>query len=230
MKRPERPGAVLVVAILQICFGSLGLCGSLCGGGAQLAGGAKVFTPPAGAQAQPDVEGMMRARVPYYTAMEYGGAVLGLIAGTVMLVSAIGLLKLRPWARYLTIGYACYNIVSSIFGFIFSLTVTLPVMREVWAEMRADPKLPPQAVSVMNITETITTAMIYASFIFLVYPIALLVVMFLPHVKAAFRPAPLQPRTDEGPDEEFDDDATEEVPPGETPDAPREDGVQPGEG
>jgi hypothetical protein len=225
MKRPERPSAVLVVAILQICFGSLGLLGSLCGGGAQLAGGSQVFTPPAGAQAPPDVDEMMSARVPYYTAFQAGGAVLGLISGTVMIVSAIGLLKLRPWARHLTIGYACYDIVSLILNFIFSVTVSLPVMNEVWAEMRADPKFPAQAAPIMNITETLTTALIYAYPVFLVYPIALLVVMFLPHVREAFRPVPLRPADKE----ELDDEsvaAGEEAAP---PDAPREEGVQPGE-
>jgi hypothetical protein len=229
MKRPERPSAVLVVAILQICFGSLGLLGSLCGGGMQLAGGAKMFAPPPGAQAPPDVEGMMRAKVPYYMAVQYGGLALGLVSGTVMVVGAIGLLKVRPWGRHLTIGYACYNIVSSILGFIFTMTVTRPIMKEVWAELRADPKLPPQAANVLSMTETFTSFFIYASLVFLVYPISLLIVMFLPHVREAFHPTAPGPVDEEFEDEGFDDEGDGAIRPGEAPAPPREEPIQPGE-
>jgi hypothetical protein len=235
MRRPERPSAVLVVAILQICFGSLALLGSLCGGGLQLAGGARMFAPPPGAQAPPDVEGMIRARVPYYTAMQYGGAILGTIAGAVMIISAIGLLKMRPWARGLTIGYACYNIISTIVSFVFALTVTLPVTKELFEEMRADPKFPPQMGNFMTMMESMTRVITYASLAFLAYPIALLIVMFLPHVREAFRAA-AHPRPDdeEYEDEDYDDEADaagkEAAARGETPSAaPPEERIQPGE-
>jgi hypothetical protein len=180
---------VLVVAVLQICFGSLALLGNLCNGGLQLAGGNKAFVPAGSPQAaqQPDVEGMMRARMPHYELMIYGGEALGLIAGTVMVVSGVGLIKMRRWARWLTIGYACYNVASTIIGFIFALTFSLPLTREILAQARADPKLPPQGAFILNMTETITTAALYATLLFLAYPIALLIVMFRPHVRAAFR-------------------------------------------
>jgi hypothetical protein len=217
MKRPERPSSVLVVAILQIAFGSLGLLFSLCGGAMQLAGGAKVFAPPGGAQAVgPDVEGMIRARVPYYDTWQAGGLALGVLSGAVMLVSGIGLLRMRSWARRVTIGYAFYNIVVTIVNFVFALTVTAPVMREVLAEVRADPKLPPQAVSIINLTETFATVGTYAGLALLAYPIILLAVMFFPHVREAFRAAALPPaREEEDGDQEYDDEpGDEESPPG----------------
>jgi hypothetical protein len=214
MRKPERPSSVLVVAILQIGFGSLVLLSNLCAGAIQLGGGAKMFAPPAGAQAAPDVDGMIRARVPYYDAWQAGGVALGVVAGTVMLVSGIGLLRMRPWARKVTIGYACYNIVSTIANFVFAVTVTAPVMKEVLEEMRADPKLPPQAAGVITMTEMIGKIGTYSSLAFLAYPVILLAIMFFPHVRAAFRAASLPPAKDEDlADEEYDDEPGEEESP-----------------
>jgi hypothetical protein len=215
---------VLVVAILQILFGSLGLLFGLCGGAIQLGGGAKMFTPPGAQAAGPDVEGMIRARVPYYDAWQAGGVVLGIAAGAVMLVSGIGLLRMRSWARKVTIGYACYNIVVTIANFVFALTVTAPIMKEVMAEIRADPKLPPQAVSVINMTETFTTIGTYSGLVLLAYPIILLAVMFFPHVREAFRAAALPPAKDEEDgDWEYDDEPDdEESPPGAAGEEPGE--------
>jgi hypothetical protein len=206
-----------VVAILQILFGSLGLLFSLCGGAIQLAGGSKIFAPPGGAQAAgPDVEGMIRARVPFYEAWQIGGLALGVAAGAVMLVSGIGLLRMRPWARKVTIGYACYNILATIANFVFALVVTAPLMKEIFAELRADPKLPPQAVSVLNLTETFATIGTYTNLVFLAYPIILLAVMFFPHVRAAFRAASLPPaKEEEDGDEDYDEEPGDEKgPPG----------------
>ncbi len=202
MKKPERPSSVLVIAILQICFGSLGLLFNLCGGAMQAAGGAKMFAPPPGAAAQapPDVEAMMQARVPYYKAYQMSALALGVVAGAVMLVGGIGLVKMRPWARPLTIGYACYNIVITIVGFVMNVIVNGPVMKEVYAELRKDPNIARMG-GLMDITEAAATIMAYGSLVLLVYPIVLLTVMFLPSVREAFRAA-----GSPGPDEEAYDD------------------------
>jgi hypothetical protein len=201
-----RPSSVFVLGILQLVFGILTLLGSVCGGGLQLAGGSKLFAPPPGAQAPPDTEAMIRARLPYYGAIQYAGLGLGVVVGTVMVVSGLGLINMRPWARGLTIGYACYNIVSGIIGFIFNLTVYLPVMRDVFAELRADPKFPPQAAGILSMTETFTSAVMYFSLAFLAYPVVLLVFMFAPHVRAAFRGEPERRDDEGGADEAWPDD------------------------
>ncbi len=157
MKRPYRPSAVMVVAIMQITFGALGLLSNLCNVGIQAAGGTKAFTPPAGAAGPqtPDVEAMLRARVPHYDLFVYGQLTVSLIACTVMIVSGVGLLRLRPWARRVTIGYAFYNIAMTVFGVVFALLVTRPLMEDYFAQLRADPKLPPAAVPTLNMTEAI---------------------------------------------------------------------------
>ncbi len=235
MRAPDRPSVVLVVAILQICFGSLGLVGSLCGGAIQLAGGAKAFTPqpPPGAKApaQPDVEAIMRKRMPYYGAIQGGQIALSIVSGSVMLISGIGLLKMRPWARKVTIGYACYNILMTIAGVVFAVTVSVPAMKDAFEEMRADPNMA-GAGPMIGMMESAATAGAYVSLILVVYPITLLVIMFLPHVREAFAIAALPPgKEDDYGDEDFDDDDYDDrrgkAPPGEAPRAGREEGIQP---
>ncbi|HKI37945.1 MAG TPA: hypothetical protein VKA46_39185 [Gemmataceae bacterium] len=225
MKRPNRPAIVLVMAILQIIFGSLGLLGNLCTGGIQLAGGSKAFAVQGGPQqpAAPDVEAMMKAKVPHYELMLYGGLVLGLISGTVMIVSGAGLIRMRPWARRLTIGYAFYNIASVILGVVYYFLVTRDLLKDLFAQMKADPNLPPQSKAVVDMTETITSLTPFLQLIFLVYPIALLVILFLPDVRAAFRGAKLGSAEERPEDDDFEDDFDDES------DGPGEEGIRPDE-
>jgi hypothetical protein len=213
MKRPNRPAIVVVMAIMQIVFGSLGLLRGLCGVGLQLAGGAKAFAVPAGPQQPqvPDVDALLRAKIPHYELMQYGQLALGVLSGTVMILSGVGLLRLRPWGRRLTIGYACYNIAMTILGVVFFYAVSKQVMEEIFANMQADPKLPPQAKTALGITEAFATLTPLLQIGLLVYPIALLVVMFLTDVRKAFRgpgtgTAEEPVEDDEDDEEEFEDD------------------------
>lgn len=188
--RRYRPGSVLVVAILQIAFGALNLLEKLCGLGFQLAGGNKIFAPPGSPQAaqQPDVEGFLREKLPYYDAMRYGGMALGLVVGTVMIVSGVGLLKMRRWGRRMTIGYACYSILRTILSIVFAFIVAVPLMREFVARELEKPNLPaPQAMALKWMDTSFTIATYVPLLRSLSYPIVVLIVMFLPHVRAEFR-------------------------------------------
>jgi hypothetical protein len=204
-----RPSSVLVVAILQIVFGALALLLNVCGGGFQLAGGNKVFMPQGNPQAaqqqqfQDDLENMLKERAPYYQATQYGGLVLGLAAAAVMIASGIGLLKMRRWGRWLAIGYACYSIASTILYMVYALTVTLPIMREFVAQERLKPNLPPAQAMALNMMDTMATAAAFVPLVFLAYPVVLLIVLFLPQVRAAFREEPAE-RAEEDDDEPLD--------------------------
>jgi hypothetical protein len=176
---------------------------------------------PAGAPAAaqpPDVEALMRAKVPHYELMLYGGLALGLTACTVMLVSGIGLLKMRPWARWATVGYACYNILSTIVGFVFALLVTVPLMNEIFEEEAKKANVPPQAAGMFNMMAAMSKTMVYVQLILLAYPIVLLVAMFLPSVREAFRGRP-----SDDVEEDFDDEEPEPE-----ADTPRDHDEEPG--
>jgi hypothetical protein len=103
MKR-ERPASVLVLAILQIVFGSLCFMLTTCGGVAQFAGGNKMFKPAQAQGAPKDdpeekLEKLMEQKVPAYKAVQVAQLGLGILLSVALLVSGIGLLKLRPLQR-----------------------------------------------------------------------------------------------------------------------------------
>jgi hypothetical protein len=134
---------------------------------------------------------------------------------------------MRPWARWLTIGYACYYIVSTIIGVVFAFLVTVPIMKELFEDMRADPNIPPAAWRILNMTETIATLTPYFQLFLLVYPLALLLVLFMPDVRAAFRGEP----ADHAEDEDFDDEDealdVEGIQPGDGAVKPQDKAIQP---
>jgi hypothetical protein len=220
MKKPYRPSAVLVVAILQITFGALALLCTLCGA-FQVVGGNKLLMPAGNPQAaqqqqfQDDMERTLEEKVPHYQLVQYSNLVLGPLAGAVMIVSGIGLLKMRRWGRWLTIGYACYNIVSGILSFIFTITYTIPAMREfVEAESRK-PNLPPGQGPALSMTGMMASGIAYGTLALMIYPIGLLIVMFMPDVRAAFRGQAPALKDESG--EEEEDLGDEDDAPGEEP-------------
>jgi hypothetical protein len=176
MNRVNRPSAVLVIAILQIVFGVLGLLGRVYSGGVLLAG----------APQQPELEVLLRQWVPHHEKILYGGIVLGLISCAVMIVSGTGLLGMRRWARPLTIGYVFYNIAITVAGVVYAFVVTGPAMRVILAQMRSDATPSQQSLADLKLAETMVAVGPFLQLVFLVYPLALLIVLFLPDVRAAF--------------------------------------------
>jgi hypothetical protein len=95
--------------------------------------------------------------------------------------------------------------------------------------MGKDPKLQ-QLGGFITMMQSITSLSAYGPLLLLVYPVALLLVMFLPTVRDAFRAAasPVAEDEEEYDDEEYED-GEEEARPGPPPTAGPEDGIQPGE-
>src|SRR5262249_41870247 len=146
------------------------------------------------------------------------GLVLMPLAGAAMLASGIGLLKMRGWARWLTIGYACYNILSTILSVIYQVTYVVPAMDEFIAKEAQKPNLPPGQGAGLNMAGSVTAAAAFFPLLLLVYPAALLIVMYLPSIRAAFAGLPERPAEELLDDDGFDDE--DEPPP--------EEGFRPG--
>lgn len=187
----KRPTPVLVIAILHFTFGGLSLFFGLCGLGAQLAMQAKVFpqppSPPPGrpqAPTQDDIQKYMDQRIPHHQAMLYGGIIFDLCLSVLMIIAGLGLIQMRSWGRILSIGYACLSIVQKLVGIIYAFLVTLPVMNEFLDTLTNQAPETVIFVKTMRITITMTPILQLS---YLVYPIVVLVVMYLPTVSAAFR-------------------------------------------
>ncbi len=179
-----RPTAVLVIAVLHLVGGSLGLFGAVCGGSMQLAGGSRMFASGAQAKQQAELQERMESQLPGYKVLQYGGMGAGLVLSLLMLGGGLGLLGMKPWARTLSMIYAVLSILNHIFTLIYSLAFTLPAMRTALAEERAQN---PQLAPMVAMIETVMTGGLFIGFLFIIYPIVVLIIMLRPSIAAAFR-------------------------------------------
>jgi uncharacterized ion transporter superfamily protein YfcC len=116
---------------------------------------------------------------PFYAFWIHATIPLGLLSFVLLLVSGIGLLRMHPWARKLSIGYGVYGIVggaaATVINFIF---VVLPLFAK--ASFTDYGYIAPTALGA-----EIGTVILGLSA--LIYPVILIVFMTRPHIAAAFR-------------------------------------------
>jgi len=201
--RRERPAAVLVMGILNLVFGGLGLAYYLCCGGlAMLLFSllSKVAIP--GGNPISSFPKIMDKNVPGFIEFFIAAAVVKVILAICLIVAGFGLLTMKSWGRYLSIFYAIVTIITVIGGQAFQMAYVNPRMpgfiREWEAEMMriqqaqgggkiaARPAPTPAPVPL----GTNPSGSVFGLVIGSAYSIALLIVMFLPHVIAAFAGVP----------------------------------------
>jgi len=187
----------MVIAILQLVFGGIGL---LCWDPIaifMLVSGSKANTmmaPPAAqgapnpAELQEKIEKLTAERVPYHKTITFGSTIVVSPAlGLAMIASGIGLLWMKTWGRILAILYALAGIVMKIATAIITIMV-IPAMKEVMQEfLSKDPKVAQATQSVTQMMPTIMYMGVFFSLFTMVYPVLVLVLMFLPSTKAALR-------------------------------------------
>lgn len=205
----ERPVVVLVFAILNIVFGSLGSLCSGCNG--VMVGFAQGMLSAAG-------PGMRIPPIPsdvmVISIAEY---VIEFCLSVPLIFAGIGLLGMKVWARRLSIALSVCGILLSLVSPAITIGYKNPRM-EKWQKelqeqlargqqgrgMQQPPNFyqPPQMEALQTIGALMVPTLLMA------YAIALLVVMFLPQVTAAFAGRPIQRRLDW--DREPDDERSEE--------------------
>jgi len=195
MKRPpvsQRPTAVIVLAILNFIFGSLGLASVLCGGLYILFLWFVMSMAPKdpGFQDMLDFYGALFSAVgiPFMIA----STILYIILLILLILGGIGLLLLRPWARWLCMGYSIFEILRAIGGTIYSILVinpaTIQAMAEFNEKMSRRTKGPPMP---MIFSEgMVDVCSILGAVIWMIFPTATLIILLLPRVRAAFTQAP----------------------------------------
>src|SRR6516162_6328253 len=142
--RRQRTTPILVIAILHLVGGSLGLLSSLCGIGSLLmmntlgSTSPPTLAPPTfpvrpGQPAQlaplPGANELMKYlqdNVPGYRAFTIGSLALSFLLDIMLITAGIGLLKVQPWARWLSVVYAPISIVNRIGSFVYQLIWVLP--------------------------------------------------------------------------------------------------------
>lgn len=187
----KRPTAVLVMAILNMVFGGLALACSLCVG-IGIAFVAVAISQPNAAHDPKirDVKDMfesMNREIPLLMPYLIGNMVFDVIMAIALVVAGIGLLKMRPWARLTSIVYAVLKIAAQVGGLVFTYAYLNPAT-ERWqqnflarhGQVQAQPGPFGNNPLVQGVAGLIGTVFAIA------YAVALLIVMFLPHIRAAF--------------------------------------------
>ena len=164
----QRPTLVTVFGILNMVFGVLGVLGMV---------GTLVMFAFMESSDNPAIKAMKENA--NYAAWLKLNIPLGLLACAVLIVAGIGLLKLKNWARKLSIGYAVYAIVFGIVGIVVNYLFLIRPMLENAARQRG-----PEAFG-----STVGAISGSVGGLFgLIYPVFLLVMMTRPNIVAAFRP------------------------------------------
>jgi hypothetical protein len=166
---------VTTIAIFQLVFGALGLACDLLGlvGQAASLGG-----PGAGQTAQ--IEKDMEAALPYYKPVGFAFLGVDLLLSVLMLVSGLGLLQRQPWGRPVTIGYAVLSIINRLIATAYNAFLVMPVMKDALAKHGGANA---QAAGILSAA---TGVGLFIGFLFILYPIIVLIVMARPDVKALF--------------------------------------------
>jgi len=136
---PRRPTGVIVIAILNIVLGAFGLLGGLCAL-TVLPALQSAMPQPAGGKDVPNVGKMIQDELekqdPNNKTVSTGQLGLGLLLGLGMIVGAIGLLKLQPWGRTLTMAVAALELLIGLVGLGYAVAVTLPATERALTNVR----------------------------------------------------------------------------------------------
>jgi hypothetical protein len=188
----KRPTAVLVMAILNFVIGGGGFLCSLCNG-IGVAFLALLVNQP-GMANDPDIRELrevfssMMQHVPLFMPFAISSTVAGLLMNILLIVAGIGLLKMGRWGRTLCIVYGVVQILIEIGELVFRIVYLNPAIEQ-WNRNFAAPHGPmrAQANNPFLSNPAANSAIEVVGTIFgMAYAIALLIIMFLPHVSAAF--------------------------------------------
>jgi len=163
----QRPTSVTVFGILNIVFAALAILG--------LIGSIALFFMPAGNN---PVIKIIHENAAYAAWLKIS-IPLGLLSCSALLAAGIGLLRLKSWARALSIAYAIYAIVFGIIGPVVNFFFIIRPMLEQARQQQGS-----EAAGAIGgvIGGTI------GGCLGVIYPVLLLIFMLRPTVVAAFNP------------------------------------------
>jgi hypothetical protein len=171
------------MAILNFIFGGIWLVMLVCSGVILVVASSLVGSFPRMPNAPDPTEQMtvMVERIPGFVPFTVVSLTLGVLVCLLLIVSGVGLLKMRLWGRWLCVAYACLSILYTLMSTVFTLVFYNPVMAEYQQEVARKYR-----GAVTTSPEMLNAVSVVAAVAYLVYPVVILIVMFLPSVSAAF--------------------------------------------
>jgi uncharacterized protein YneF (UPF0154 family) len=187
---PNRTTPVLVIAICHFVFGGLGLFCNVCSGVGRLAGDANPLRQLADqnmrdkAERQQANERIKAVKLPGYRFYTSFNVVMSWVLSAAMVAAGFGLLNVKPWGHWLSTGYGIASILCGLVVLFYGIFYLNPLEMEL---LRNNP--PPAGLNQQQTKEILEAVGPLASAgpcCLMIYPIAVLVVMFLPSTLAAF--------------------------------------------
>jgi hypothetical protein len=181
------PARVTVIAILHFVFGGLGVVQGICAGGMMASGMNQMLISggPQGTRQRELFQEMQAAieSAPGYHLSQYTSLAGDLLISIIMIVSGVGLLRMQPWGRSLSILYATLSIALKIFALIYALGFSMPAINK-FIEMNPQSAQEVQLLFTMMRMITIMTPIFLL--LYMIYPAIVLIIMLMPSTKAAF--------------------------------------------
>jgi hypothetical protein len=165
----QRPTSITVFGILNIVFAAFGFFAVLA---------SVMLFAVTGTNSNNPVIQLIQDNPAYAAYLKFSIG-LGLVVCAALLVAGIGLLKMKPWARMLSIIYGVFGIISVIINSIANYYFLVQPMLE-----KAHNEQGPEAAGVMGGA----IGSMFGGCFGIIYPVLLLVFMNLPKVAAAFNP------------------------------------------
>jgi hypothetical protein len=203
----------MVIAILHFVFGGLGLLMTVCGGVGQMAGGNAMMAGGGGGQATKqqkvaeDFQKAMQADSPAAQAVSYGELGFDVMLSLLMIISGVGLLRMQPWGRILSILYAILSIAFKVFVIVYTMAFVIPTLNTF---VSGYPDKDAQVTAMLQVMQVMMIILlVVVPVVTMIYPIIVLVIMLRPRIAAAFRgeavgPPPEEDYRDPGPEDRYD--------------------------
>jgi hypothetical protein len=190
----SRPGsgAVTTIAILHFVGGGLGLLQSFCRGANAFflyqIGTGNMPAGPVGPGQRLPLELALFSKAPGFFASQVAMTGVGLVLDVLLIIAGIGLLSRKSWARWGSVGYGVLSLIFKLIIIVYWIAVVAPVIGKLEAEEAGKIKqdqMGQQQLHVEARTLQITQPAILG--VLMIYPIVVILVMFMPSVKRYFQ-------------------------------------------
>lgn len=190
----QRPTSVTVMAILNMVFGGINLVSLLCVGAALLilvlVLNSLASSTSREAREFREVFESLQREAPWMVWFLVALIAVSLIFSAVLFFSGLGLWRLRPWGRTASIVYALVTIVVQVGMVAFQIVLLNPAMsrwQQALLSRQSGPGTPPPYNPMAGNEVVNNASAVLGGLLGLTYAVILLVVMFRPAVRAAFR-------------------------------------------
>jgi hypothetical protein len=188
----KRPVSVLVIAILALVLGLIGVAWELFQAGV----GVMMFNTPRAPAPPPNqpasVFGAMQAvdaNAPYWREANVVAPLAGLVIAVILSAAGIGLLLMQSWARWAAVVYAVLSILYQASWMAYTFLAILPTQMAYYDAASGPGGGPPPPGYMAGVKFGAGCSSI-GLILGMAFPVAVVVVMLLPSVRAAFRGEP----------------------------------------